>query len=296
MNFLKKLWIATSCIGALFVSNSVLAATDHFTSVRCDNCTEGQFIQAAKGAYSYNTRGWAYVYDYVNRTYKGYYVYSSQESDGPHSPDKIWVEHASELTLSEDEINAMENILSALDIAYAQMSEFLTGSMGTFSYEYPDPNVTAKDFLMGSTYRNRFYDENFNTVEGTIAAVLNSAVEVVRHLTFAEGDIIVKSLSFPITFQDGSMVMAVINFTTGTTEIVPGSARDADGNTYPQSITTLPAVYEFRSQDTYHGFAEYVDWKFNGHSLPKMPKQPACIPILVVISPGKIAYTYNCNL
>lgn len=198
----------------------------------------------------------------------------------------IWVEHVGDRNMSSNEIKAMEDIFTQLDIIYSQMDQVFEKINSVvmvpyYSDTYPDPNVTAYDFLTKSSIRNDYFDRNFGTISGRLQRI---STNINDFLGFVVGNSDYLQMGNDLYFHDGSRVVAIMDFHSMTSKPETGSARDAAGNTYPDTISAVPGIYEFRNQSQYDNLIEYLNINYGGSIEINRPSAGACISSLTCSS------------
>lgn len=287
--------LVASAVSAYAVNDPVFPFPASNTRVvSCNNCAnDNDWGSAAITLFSRHEGGVVYEMDFINHVYKKEYVYLKPVQTGNQI---IYVHRVKEVTnLVQQEVDGFNDLwqfhtgfmnytatLGTLTVAdngvpmshknwrqrsvavIAAVTRFFvppayaSGSTTVGNEVQIDPSIAASayDFILQSKARNQAYDAYANnSAVGAFLTHLNSA-----ELKFNANVISVGGLRHTITFkfQDGSKVIVAPSSTTETMVVVPGSARDADGNTIPDTQSQVPGQYSYGSHAGAHAFEQFL--------------------------------------
>jgi hypothetical protein len=269
-NFRKYVLIIAHSI-LLFTSPIILALDNEITA--CHGCSISQASIAARESVGfYKTRD-VFVFDYHTRTLKKFTVYTDYIYE---YQDRYPIKKAVKRTLNDNEMKALPELLALFDegknsilnsnliigrenfeylhnsdndvgSAYVSLSSSSNISLGEYRIlQYPD-NPSAHSFLKTSKLRNEIYNELF-TYDYRVRQMsyLNKAMDV---LDLGAISLDALQFSFKLIFSNGSSVEVSPSITTGSLEVISGTAVDSNGNTIPESLINAAGHYSINPHE-----------------------------------------------
>ncbi len=197
--------------------------TVHAGEIKCDNCTEAGYEQAARSA----GVGEHYVYDLVNAASRKYSVERTCES---RNTCAVYVEP---LGVEAD----FSNMVLELS-AYHQMTQ---GTMRAHFEVYADgtaAHLTAFDVARPGGPREVLKDWAFNQKITDIRNALPAAGVSFQSILLAAASIFKNNIGpaqFDVIFADGSRITLTLEAVNGVVSAIEGSAKDPLGNIIPIS-------------------------------------------------------------
>ena len=243
-NKIMGLVFAISCFMSL--TSGMAYATDYIKIKGCHGCTEAQNSMAAKSLFPRKQGGQAYIVDYTSRTYVKYQVYVEWIDTGDRQVPAL---RTKLLSMENSEISSLDKLFSLIDDLQYEISStsFVDPSqvqakaasptsagiaLATLDVGYSVNGDNAYDFIRTSKMRNEMYQAHLAGGINRFAVGLNAVTDALNL-----GAINLKELKLHIVlrFEGGSSVKVYPNFLTETYDIIPDTARDADGNTIPMT-------------------------------------------------------------
>lgn len=242
----------------------------------CDSCDAASMKSISTTVFYWNESGYSYVVDRNSRISRKFKIETVYIKEGP---DYFPVHQSTEVATSQQEKQAFQEIYRLVDMFHSDisvsggqiqlqkssgildpafvsaMSNTPSGSVTVLS----PADLTAQDFLLDSSIRNKTFDLHFAARINTYAASVNYVTDILNVPGF---DLKSLKLSYKIVFPDGSFVFAVPNISTSTTDVVEGSARDSNGNTIPATADLASGRYHFSSEAAYREMNDYLNIRF----------------------------------
>ncbi|MGH8042754.1 MAG: hypothetical protein ACREPN_11995 [Rudaea sp.] len=220
-----KLLIA---VALSFIGLNAYAAKPNL--VWCNNCTDSQMQAAALRTPVGNT---TYIGDPIRQVVKAYEVYIDVEDTNPPTRTKV----ADDITPDQSLAGSVADAIAYYNtkpIGWVKRITVYTNKPTVNDIYVADPHVGVYDIVnagRNQNYADAWLNSGLSPV-ATVALLLGHVVQGFANfnvLNLAVGP----ALYVPVHFEDGSVVDAVYDLSTGALKIDPSTAIDSHGNTVP---------------------------------------------------------------